>query len=73
MVRLEGTSEDGLVQPLYSKQVVYSKLPMMVSSQVLTVSKDGDSTTFLGNLFQYSIILPVKISLMTQALTKTTL
>ena len=35
-------------------RVSWSRLPRTVSSQVLNVSKDGDSTTSLGSLYQCS-------------------
>lgn len=71
---LEGTSEDRLAQPTPLLKAGSSTVCCpWLSTQVLTVSKDGDYTTFLGNLFEYSTILSVKILLMTWALSRTTL
>jgi len=36
------------------------RIPWVVSSQVLNISVDGDSTTFLGSLFQYLTTIAVK-------------
>jgi len=41
-------------------RVGYSRLPRTVSIQVFNTSKDGDSTTSLGHLFQCLTMLTVK-------------
>lgn len=58
-LRLAGTSWDHFVQPAQS-WVTYSGLPMTVSGWVLSVSKGGDTTSFLGNLVQCLTTLTVK-------------
>lgn len=50
-----GMYGDHLVQLFYSKH-----MPRAMSSQVLIISKDTDSTIFLGNLLQYLNIITVK-------------
>ena len=47
-----------LVQPSCRSRVTYSKLHRTVSRQVLNISREGDSTTSLGSLFQGSITAP---------------
>ena len=54
---LEKTSGGHLVQPPCSSKATLSKLPRAMSSKVLNNSKDGDSTTSLGNLCQCSVTL----------------
>ena len=54
---LEGTSVDQLVQPSCQSRVTYSRLHRTVSRLVLNISREGESTTSLGNLFQFSITL----------------
>ena len=49
LLRFEGTSGDCLVQPTCSSRLSKSKLLRAVCCQVLNISKDGDSTTSLGN------------------------
>jgi len=56
---LEGTSGDDLVQPS-AKAVPYSRSHRWISGQVLNISREGDSTTSLDNLFQLSVTLEVK-------------
>ena len=56
---LEGTSRDHRVQHPLLKQVLYSRSHRSASTWVLSISI-GDSTTFLGYLFQCSITLTIK-------------
>ena len=49
---LKGTSVGHLVQPPCRSRVTYSRLHRTLSRQVLNISREGDSTTSLGNLFQ---------------------
>ena len=42
-------------------QVAYHRSHRSVSRQILNISLERDSTTSLGNLFQYSVILTVKM------------
>jgi len=51
---------DHLVQPLCRSRVTYSRLHRTLSRRVLNISKEGDSTTSPGSLFQCSITLRVK-------------
>jgi len=60
MVGLEETSEDHLVNPPAKERVTYSRLHRTVSRQVLNISREGESTTPLGSLFQCSVTLRVK-------------
>lgn len=60
LLRLEGTFGDCSVQTPAQSRVNKNRLLMAVSSPVLNVSKDTDSTTFHGNLFQCSFILTIK-------------
>ena len=57
---LEGTSVGHLVQPSCRSRVTYSRLHRTLSRQGLNISREGDSTTSLGNLLQYSVTLRVK-------------
>jgi len=57
---LEGTSEGHLVQPSCRSRVAYSRLHRTSSRLVLNISKEGDSTSSLGSLFQCSVTLRVK-------------
>jgi len=57
---LEGSSVGHLVQPPCRSRVTYSRLHRTLSRQVLNISREGDSTTSLGRLFQCSITLRVK-------------
>ena len=54
---LEGTSVGHLVQPSCRSRVTYSRLHRTTSRRVLNISREGDSTTSLGSLFQGSITL----------------
>ncbi|XP_052646855.1 uncharacterized protein LOC128143559 [Harpia harpyja] len=56
-LRLEGTSGSHLVQHPCSS---LHQQPRTVSRQIVTVSKDGDSTTSLGNLCQSLVTLTLK-------------
>jgi len=53
----EGTSVGHLVQPPYQSRVTYSRLHRTLSGRVLNISREGDSTTPVGNLFQASVTL----------------
>jgi len=57
---LEGTSVGHLVQPPRRSRVTYSRLHRTLSRWVLSISREGDSTTSLGSLFWCSITLRVK-------------
>ena len=57
---LEGTSVGHLVQPSCQSRVTYSRLQRILSRRVLNISREGDSTTSLGSLFQCSVTLRVK-------------
>jgi len=57
---LEGTSGDHLVQPLCQSRFTQSRLHRTMSRQVLSISREGDSTNPLGSLFQCSVTLKVK-------------
>jgi len=46
-----------LVQPPCQSRVTYSRLHRALSRGVLNISREGDSTTSLGSLFQCSITL----------------
>lgn len=60
LLRLEGTFGDCSVQIPAQSTVNKNRLLMAVSSPVLNVSKDRDSKTFHGNLFQCSFTLTIK-------------
>ena len=51
---LEGTSMGHLVQPPCQSRDSYSRLHRTASRRVLNISREGDSTTSLGTLFQCS-------------------
>lgn len=55
-MRWEGTSGSHLVQPPFSSRGSWSRVP----SRLLNISKGGDCTMSLSNLFQCSITLMVK-------------
>ena len=57
---LEGTSVGHLVQPPCRSRVTQSRLPRTLSRRVLNISREGDSTTSLGSLFQCSVTLRVR-------------
>ena len=57
---LEGTSVGHLVQPPCQSRITYSRLHRTLSRRVLNISREGDSTTSLGSLFQCSFTLRVK-------------
>jgi len=52
---LEGTSVGHLVQLPCRSTITYSRLHRTLSRQVLNISREGDSTTSLGSLFQGSV------------------
>ena len=54
---LEGTSVGLVVQPICQSRVTYSRLHRTLSRWVLNISREGDSTTSLGSLFQCSVTL----------------
>ena len=54
---LEGTSVGHLVQPPCRSRVTYSRLHRTAFRRVLNISREGDSTTSLGSLFQCSVTL----------------
>jgi len=49
-----------LVQTPCRSRVTYSRLHRTLSRQVLNISREGDSTTSLGSLFQCSVTFRVK-------------
>ena len=49
-----------LVQPSCQSRVIYSRLHRTLSRQIFNISREGDSTTSLGSLFQGSVTLRVK-------------
>ena len=51
---LEGTSVGHLVQTRCRSRAAYSRLHRTLSRRVLNISREGDSTTSLGSLFQCS-------------------
>jgi len=57
MVGVRRDSGDHLVQPPCRSRVTYSRLHRTVSRWVLSISREGDSTTSLGSLFQCSVTL----------------
>jgi len=54
---LEGTSVGHLVQPSCRSRTTYSRLHRTLSRWVLNISREGESTTSLGSLFQCSVTL----------------
>ena len=59
-LRLKGTSAGHLVQPPCPSMATQSQLPRSTSRQLLTLSKDGKSTTSGVNLLQCSVTLREK-------------
>lgn len=57
---LEGTFGDSLVQSRCSSRVNYSRLLWSMTSEVLIISKDGDSMHSLVNLLHCSTTLTLK-------------
>ena len=57
-----GTSVGHLVQLPCRSRVTYSKLQRTLSMRALNISREGDSTTSLGSLFQCSVTLKVESS-----------
>jgi len=51
---------DHLVQPPWRSRVTYSRLHRTLSRWGLNISREGDSTTSLGSLFQGSVTLRVE-------------
>lgn len=56
----KGTAEDYFTQPPCSSKVTCRMLSRTMSCQVMNISKDGDSRTSLGTLFQCSTTLTAK-------------
>ena len=54
---LGGTSMGHLVQPPCPSRVIHSRLHRTLSRRVLNISREGDSKTNLGSLFQGSVTL----------------
>ena len=54
---LEGTSVGHPAQPSCRSRVNHSRLHSTASSRVLSISREGDSTTSLGSLGQGSVTL----------------
>ena len=59
-LRLEGNSGGHPVQPHCSSRATYSQFPRTMTRQLLSISKDGDSTSSLGNLCQCLVTLIMK-------------
>lgn len=59
-MKWEGTSASHLGHLPCSSRGSWSRVPRTVSSRLLNISKGGDCTTSLSNLFQCSITLMVK-------------
>lgn len=55
--RSDRTSRDHLVQPALQSRCSYSRLVRATSSYMFSFSKDGESTSSLGNLFLCSTTL----------------
>lgn len=59
-LRLKEDSKGRLIYPPCSSRFTHSQLPRTLSSQLKNISKDGDSTTSLHNLYQCLVTLLVK-------------
>ena len=59
-LRLEDTSRGHLIPSSCSSRGIQSRLFRTMSSQILNISKEGKSITFLGNLFHCSVTHTVK-------------
>ena len=59
-LKLEGTAGRHLVQPPCSGRAAESWLPRTMAKQLLNISKNGESTTSLGNLCQCLVTLTLK-------------
>lgn len=59
LLRLEETFGGNLVQFCCSNRATWSTLAMTVSTQLLNISGEGDSTTSLSKLFLFLVILAV--------------
>lgn len=60
--RLQETSKDHLVQPLVGKGSQMRQSSRTLSSRIWKTSSDGDPTMCLGRLFEWMIVLTVRIS-----------
>ena len=71
---LEGTFKGHLVQPPAMSRDIFTQTRLLRAPSNLTfnVSRDGASTTFLGNLFQYFTTLQQKIFFLISSLNLTT-
>lgn len=58
---LQGTSGGQLAQPSCSSRNTYRELLRTVSTQLFSISKDGDATIFLDNLCQWQSLSQEKM------------